>query len=113
MSWLEHHIQSEQAASHAEIMHRQGELEVAKKYYAVAAEAEVKALEALAPDETRTIGITAVSAAALWFKAKEFPQAKQVAYRWLSSQMLPMFAIVQLEEILKEILVVEASAVAV
>jgi hypothetical protein len=113
MSWLEHHSQSEQFASDAEILHRQGQLEAARCNYALAAEAEVKALEFIAPDENRTLGITAVSAVALLFKAREFLKAKQVAYRCLSTQTLPNFAVVQLEEILKEILVLEALAVAV
>jgi hypothetical protein len=113
MSWLDHHRQSEQLASHAEILQRQGEFEAARQHYALAAAAEVQALALISPPENRTLGITAVSAAALFFKAKDFLSAKQVAYETLSSQTLPHFAVVQLEEILKEILVLEASAVAV
>jgi hypothetical protein len=113
MSWLEHHRQSEQFASDAEVLHRQGELAAARKSYALAAEAEVQALAFIAAHEHRTFGITAVSAVALLFKARNFLKAKQVAYQCLSTQTLPNFAIVQLEEILKEILVLEASAVAV
>jgi hypothetical protein len=113
MSWLEYHRQSEQYASAAQVLHRQGELEAARQKYALAAAAEVKALDFIEPDENRTLGITTVSAVALLYKAKAFPQAKQVAYQWLSSQQLPEFAVIQLEEILKEILTIEATAVAV
>jgi hypothetical protein len=113
MSWHEHHRRSEQFASNAEVLQRQGDVEAARQNYAIAAEAEVKALAFIGPDEQRTLGITAVSAVALLYKARNFLQAKQVAYQYLSTEMLPHFAIVQLEEILKEILVLEASAVAV
>jgi hypothetical protein len=113
MSWHEHHRESEQFASNAEVLQRQGEVEAARQNYAIAAAAEVKALAFIESHETRTFGITAVSAVALLFKAKDFLQAKQIAYQCLSQPTLPNFAIVQLEEILKEILVLEASAVAV
>jgi hypothetical protein len=113
MSWHEHHRQSEQFASQAQVLTWQGEVEAARQDYAIAAAAEVEALAFIESHETRTFGITAVSAVALLLKAKDFLQAKQVAYQCLSKQTLPNFAIVQLEEILKEILVLEASAVAV
>jgi hypothetical protein len=112
MSWLEHHHQSEQFASQAEIDRRQGNLDAARQNYALAAEAEIRALDVLEMNDPKTLGITAVSAVALLFKAKDFTKAKQVAYQSLSSQSLPKFAIIQLEEILKEILNLE-SAVAV
>jgi hypothetical protein len=113
MSWHEHHRQSEQFASQAQVLIWQGEVEAAKQSYAIAAEAETLALIDLEPEKTRTLGITAVSAVALWFKAKEFAKAKELAYQWLASHQLPEFAIVQLEEILREILVLEALVVAV
>jgi hypothetical protein len=113
MSWQEHHRQSSQFASQAQVLKWQGEVETAKQYYALAAAAEAQALTALEPSKARTLGITAVSAVALWFKAQEFPKAKQLAYQWLASQQLPTFAVIQLEEILKEILTIEAMAVAV
>jgi hypothetical protein len=109
MSWLEHHRQSESFANQAEVLKRQGETEAALRHYGMAADAEVLALDALELDEQRTIGITAVSAAALLFKAQQFAQAKLLAYRWLASQRLPGFAVVQLEDILREILTIEAA----
>jgi hypothetical protein len=113
MSWKEYHDRSMEFASHAQVLTWRGELEEAKQYYAMAAEAEVEALVALEPDKLRTLGITVVSAAALWFKAQEFSKAKLLAYEWLAGGRLPGFAIVQVEEILREILVGEAAAVAV
>jgi hypothetical protein len=113
MTWLEHHRKSEIFASQAQVSKWQGDLDAAKGYYAIAAEAEAQAVAALEPGKERTLGITVVSAVALWFKAQEFSKAKMLAYEWLASGQLPGFAIAQVEEILKEILVLEASAVAV
>jgi hypothetical protein len=113
MTWLEHHRESEIFASQAQVSKWQGDIQAARGYYAIAAEAESQAVAALEPGKERTLGITVVSAVALWFKAQEFSKAKMLAYEWLASGQLPGFAIAQVEEILKEILVLEASAVAV
>jgi hypothetical protein len=109
MSWLEHHRQSESFGSQAEVLNRQGETEAAQKHYAMAAESEVLALNTLEAGAQRTLGITVVSAAALLFKAQQFSQTKLLAYRWLASQRLPNFSVVQLEEIFREILTIEAA----
>ncbi len=47
MSWLEHHTQSEQYASLAEVADREGELVRLQEFYRLAAESEACALEAL------------------------------------------------------------------
>ena len=112
MSWIEHHQRSEEFASLAEILHRQGELEAAQQNYAIAAAAEIQALNHITPDETRTLGITVVSAIALSFKAKDYSQAKQLAYHWLDRQQLPKFVVLQVEEMLREILTIEALVMA-
>jgi hypothetical protein len=101
MSWLAHHTRSEEYASQAEDLSRQQETNRAAELYRLAAEAETNALENLAPNKTRTIGITAVSAASLYYKAHEFSQAKQIAHKWLSTDLLPPFAIEEMEEILQ------------
>ncbi|MCX5963277.1 MAG: hypothetical protein NT070_09045 [Cyanobacteria bacterium] len=49
---------------------------------------------------------------ALSFKAKDYFQAKQLAYHWLDRQQLPKFAVVQVEEMLREILTIEALVMA-
>lgn len=103
MSWLIHHTQSEEYANQAEQNYRQQNVDRAVKFYRLAAEAEVNALQALNRDKTRTIGITAVSAASLYFKAHEFSQAKRVAHKWLATDLLPPFAISELEELLQVI----------
>lgn len=103
MSWLEHHTRSEKYVSQAEDLTGQGEFSRATELYRFAADAEVCALEDLAHNKTRTIGITAVSSVSLYFKAREFKQAKQIAHRYLATKLLPPFAVEQLEEIIQVI----------
>lgn len=81
MGWQEHHTQSEQYASFAEEAHRRAEIERTRELYRLAAESEVRVLEALERSKTRTLGITIVNAVTLWFKAGEFGVAEQLAYR--------------------------------
>jgi hypothetical protein len=111
MSWKEHHDRSMAFASQAQVLMWRGEVEAAKPYYVMAAEAEVLALGDLEAEKLRTLGITVVSAVALWFKAGELGKAKMLAYEWLAGGRLVGFAIVQVEEISREILVGEAAAV--
>lgn len=68
MSWLVHHTRSEEYASQAEEFYRQRETNRSAEFYRLAAEAETNALENLASNKTRTIGITAVSAASLYYR---------------------------------------------
>lgn len=103
MSWLEHHTQSEQYASLAEIADRAGNSERSRELYHLAAECEVRALEVLDVTKTRTLGITVVSAVSLWFKAEEFGIAERLAYRWLATDLLPQFAVQELRELLQAI----------
>lgn len=103
MSWLVHHTRSEGYASQAEELHRQHKSDQAAELYRLAAEAEVYALENLESIKTRTIGITAVSAASLYFKAQEFLLARRIAHKWLATDLLPPFAIEELEELLRVI----------
>ena len=98
-----HHTRSEGYASQAEELYRQHKNGRAAELYHLAAEAEVNALENLDPNKTRTIGITAVSAASLYFKAQQFLMARKIAHKWLATGLLPPFAIEQLEEILQAI----------
>jgi hypothetical protein len=100
MTWLVHHTRSEEYASQAEEFYKQRELDRAAELYRLAAEAEVNALEALNPSKIRTLGITTVSAASLYFKAHEFHQAKLIAHKWLATDLLPAFAVEELEELL-------------
>ncbi len=103
MSWLEHHIRSQEYASQAQDLARRGDFDRAAELYCLAADAEVCALEDLAPNKTRTIGITVVSSASLYFKAREFKQAKRIAHKFLATELLPSFAVEQLEELIQVI----------
>jgi hypothetical protein len=63
----------------------------------------VRALSELDSSKKRTLGITAVSAVSLYFKAKEFEKAELISHEWLASNKLPSFAVEQLQEILQTI----------
>lgn len=104
MNWLAHHTLSEEYAAKAEEYFNRQDAERAIECYQLAAEAEVKALESVAVAKRRTLGITAVSAASLYYKAQDFPQAKKVAYKWLATELLPPFSVKALEELLQVIL---------
>lgn len=110
MSWLLHHTRSEEYASEAEKFHRQREINRAAGLYRLAADAETHALEDLDPSKTRTLGITAVSAVSLYYKAQEFSLAKRIAHRWLATEFLPPFAIDELEDLLQVIRYEESRA---
>ncbi len=103
MSWLEHHRQSEQYASKAEVTAQLGDDIEAQKLYAIAAQAEERALDELGHDKPRTYGITAVSAVALYLKAAQWSAAKTLAHRYLGSGRLPKFARRQLKDLLDSI----------
>jgi hypothetical protein len=52
---------------------------------------------------TRTRGITAVSAVALWFKAGEYAFAEQLAYAVLTDPHIPAFAREELRNLVQAI----------
>jgi len=103
MTWAEHHTQSEHLAAEAELSARQGIPERAIELYRLAAEGEVQALADLDLTKTCTLGITAVSAVALWYKGHDYQQAERLAHKWLATDMLPSFASEQLQELLQMI----------
>lgn len=103
MSWVELHQVSEGLASEAQAALFQGRRAEARALYAQAADAEDKALCTLEPSKTRTIGISAVSAASLYYKAAHLARAEEVAGHWLGSSALPGFAREQLRSLLQSI----------
>ena len=103
MSWIEHHEVSERLASQAQAAWREGRQEEAPDLYARAAEAEEKALADLDTSKTRTVGISAVSAVSLYYKAARFASAETLAVRWLGFDSLPAFAKEQLRNLLQAI----------
>ncbi len=103
MSWLSRHETSERLASDAHVSVRHGDQSRALALFADAAKAETEALQALDPGKTRTRGIIAVSAVSLWFKARHYEEAEQLALQWLSSGRLPAFAAEQLQQLVQAI----------
>jgi hypothetical protein len=103
MSWIQYHSESERLASLAEIELRNGNVPFAHSLYTRAAEEENKAIDFIDQAKTRTLAITAVSIASLWYKAKNHHMAEQTAYRFLSVPNLQGFAIEQLRSLLQSI----------
>lgn len=108
MTWAHWHAESERLASEAEVASRQKNASLAKSLYLKAAEAENQALLELAPNKPRTLGITAVSAASLWFKARAFKKASQLCYLMLGNGDLPDFAADQLKALVQAIWIEES-----
>ena len=108
MSWLSWHEKSEQFASDAHVVARQGDNDRALALFAEAAEAENQALSTLDTSKARTFGITAVSAVSLWFKAHRFAEAERLALRCLATGELPAFAVEQLRALLQAVWTAEA-----
>lgn len=104
MNWLTHHQTSEEAASDAHAARRRGDDALATNLFANAAKAELLALKHLSlAEKPRTYGVTAVSAAALLYKAEQPREAEQLAHSMLGQSGLPDFATDQLREILQSI----------
>lgn len=100
MSWDLHHSRSERLAAEGGLAARSGDRRLAEELYRKAAEAETEALDHVPGSKSRTLGITTVSAVALWYKGNELSQAERLAYRQLASGELPEFAQVQIRELL-------------
>ena len=103
MSWIEHHESSERLASQAEMAVRENRRDEALGLYARAADAEERAIADLDRSKTRTFGVSAVSAAALHYKANRLARAEQAATRSLGLDRLPAFARDQLRLLLQSI----------
>src|SRR5262245_7740618 len=103
MIWAEHHRESARLAGEAEAAVRSGNPTLAKTLYAQAAEAEETALASLDSSKSRTVGISAVSAASLRYKAGQYQLAEVTAYKWLAGGSLPDFAAAQLKDLLEAV----------
>lgn len=103
MSWLEHHKISETRAESAQSALNDGRRQDALRLYAEAARAEEAALDALDPSKARTLGVTAVSAVALYCKGGDYTQATALALKWLAHDGLPPFAQQQLRVALRTV----------
>ena len=101
MTWRQHHERSNTQAWDGEIARGRGDHATAKRCFALAAESEEAALDALDLSKTRTYGITVVSAVALYREAKRYADAKRLAHAHLTSPRLPNSAANQLHELLQ------------
>ena len=103
MSWVEHHKRSERLASEAQVALFKDRKAEALELYAQAADAEDKALADLDKSKVHTVGISAVSAASLHYKAGDLEKAGEVADEWLRWPALPDFARNQLRSLQRSI----------
>src|SRR5262245_8202045 len=101
MTWQTHHTESERLAGDAEMLVRRGDYAGSQQLFQRAAEAEMRALEVIGRDKQRTYGVTAVSAVALWYKARELKNAERVAHEIIAQGSLTEFAIEQLRLLLQ------------
>ena len=84
MDWLTLHRESETHAARAHEHLRLGEHIAAQEAFRQAASSEEAALAALPDSKPRTLGIAAVSAVSLWYKASEFERATMLAHQMLA-----------------------------
>jgi hypothetical protein len=103
VTWIQHHSTSERLAADAEIAARRGDVARSHELYRQAAEAEELGLAELEPSKSRTLGISAVSAVSLYYKAAQLQTAELLAHRWLTSEHLPSFAGEQLRGLLQSV----------
>jgi len=103
MSWLSAHQESEALAAAGHETIRRGDLAQAQGLFRRAAEFEARALEDLDATKPRTLGITAVSAVALWYKAGELKEATQLAHQASAKPGMPDFALQELRQLLQAI----------
>jgi hypothetical protein len=103
MTWATFHTESERLAIEAQLASRARNADNSLSLYKQAAEAERQALEHLDISKVRTRGITAVSAVALWFKAREYALAEQLAHSMLADSHIPDFAREELRNLVQAI----------
>lgn len=103
MTWADLHAESERLAIEAQLTLRERNVGKALDLYKQAADAERRALDQLDKSKTRTRGITAVSAVALWFKAGEYTLAEQLAHSMLADIDIPEFAREELRNLVQAI----------
>src|SRR5262245_34503815 len=103
MTWKDAHSRSEQLAAKAHQLARNGNRSAALKTFQDAAGAEEEALSYLTDSQPRTLGITSVSAVALWLKAREFVKAERLAHQLLMRLQDNGSAAASLRELLQSI----------
>lgn len=97
-TWRQEHAASEY---HAALAESTADPELAARHWLNAANAELRALARLLPRQSRTVGITAVSTASLYFKAGRASTAQGLIKHWLANNVLPDFAVIELRQMLE------------
>ncbi len=101
--WADLHAESERHAINAQTALWARDNALALDLYASAARAEQQALDQLDPSKSRTRGVIAVSAVALWFKATNYLAAEQLAHALLAGGDIPAFAREELRNLVQAI----------
>lgn len=101
MDWLSLHKASEILATRAHAALQAGNNDEAEELFRKAASSEEASLAHLGTSTPRTLGITAVSAAWLWYKGRDPQRAMMLAYRHLSNPDLAAPARAQLEDLVQ------------
>jgi hypothetical protein len=102
INWLDAHAESERLSARAERAMRAGNRADAMRHFALAAQAEEQAFGLVEADKPRTVGIMAVSAAALYLKAELFADAERVAAAAMTRNSLPSYARKQLRLLMQD-----------
>lgn len=103
MTWLEHHKISEDYACDADTARWRGDLDVALAAYAAAGRWEEKALAQLDASDEPTHRIIAVSAVALFYKAKAYSEALRLGQAVLEQKNVAESTKAEIKEILAEV----------
>jgi hypothetical protein len=103
VTWLEYHTASQSLAEAGAESLRTGEPIVAAAKYRDAAALEEKALRDLDRTRNRTLGITAVSAIAMFVKGRAFQEGERLAFEVMNWPEIPSFAGQQIRELLSAI----------
>ena len=102
MSWSKPYL-SVESASKAELAMRSYDFDSAIALYLEAATAELLAFKETPKEKSRTRGITLVSAVSLFFKARNFDRAEEIALNNIGVVGLPEFAREQLKDLIQTI----------
>lgn len=97
------HEKAQQKAAEALLAIRAGDRIAAQNLYREAAALEAKAVERVAPGQTRTLGILAVSLVALQYKARMFDLAERSACMYLAHPKLGEGVRKQLRELIETV----------
>ena len=101
MTWIAHHKTSEALAARAHTHLLDNRPAEAEDLFRESAKAEMDALALIDSSKARTLGVIAVSAVALWYKAKDFAMATNLAYQSLANPAIQGTARTQLEELVQ------------